>query len=123
MLALTLSVLIAAAAASTGPTSEFTGNTMIVLGQVVTMIVAVGGLLLALLGMRRQPPIAEEMHKEFVRRREWEDSIQRLHDRIDKALTKVGELQDHQGKVTNDMERALGNLEGTLKSMREYFKK
>lgn len=109
MLLLTLSFLIAAAAPGTSPTSEFTGNTLMVIGQLVTVVVSVAALWKS---SSRQPPIEEEIHKEFVRREEWDQSGQRLHARIDETNESIKELHHEVGKGFQDVERALGRIEG-----------
>lgn len=110
MLLLSLSFLIAAALSpANGPSPEFTGNTILVIATLLSMAVSVASLVRS---GRRQPPIAEEMHKEFVRREEWDQSGQRLHDRIDETQCSIKELHREVGKGFQDVERALGRIEG-----------
>ena len=79
---------------------------------------------------RRNPPIGEEMHKVFVPRKEWDDSVQRIHVRIDQTRdvitaseastgSKIDSLRTDMNKVFHDVERALGRVEGQLEEKKK----
>jgi hypothetical protein len=106
--------------------ADFAGKSVLF---IVAIIVPVLGLVCTIIAIvlsnKRNPPIAEEMHKAFVPRPEWDASVQRLHGRIDEANGKITASEAHTGskidsmrndmnKVFHDVERALGRVEGKL---------
>src|ERR1051325_2870899 len=68
------------------PDAAFTGNVVLVIclvgGQLLTLLMSALGLWIS---SKRQPPVAEEMHKTFVPRSEYLECVQRMHERIDKS--------------------------------------
>lgn len=116
MLLLTFSsaFFLSASAPSTAPSSEFTGNTVQVIGILLSIALSVVGIWKA---CSRQPPVAEEMHEKFVRREEWDQSGQRLHERIDATQEKIDDLSVRTSKGFQDMEGAIGRVGGQLKEL------
>jgi len=110
---LAASVIADVSSGGDGPDSAFTGN-------VVLVVVLVGGQLLSLLiaglglwmSSRRNPPIAEEAYKTFVPRSEYDEGVQRLHGRIDHALSEVAAARQQASQAFGDLERGIGRLEG-----------
>lgn len=115
--------------AAGSPDPAFAGSATV---YVVAIIVPVLGLLATIVAIvlsnRRNPPVAEEVHKTFVPRMEFSDGVQRLHDRIDKnaeeiAAAKAQFNEDITAARTNfakafgDLEHAIGRLEGKMDSM------
>jgi hypothetical protein len=118
MLIAHVSSLAAAAAADPAFVGQSALFIVAVILPVLVFIVAVVGLILS---NRRKPPIAEEMHKEFVRRQEWNESVLRLHDRIDETGIKVDNVQVTLHRQQLDAERARGRMEGKLDVLVKAF--
>lgn len=114
------------AAAGSGPDAEATGKTVLIFiavaCPVIMMIIGVLGLWI---NSRRNPPVAEEMYKNFIPRAESDQIVQRLDGRFAEAFTEITELRNHTDaeinsirsnmtKAYGDFERALGRIEGKL---------
>lgn len=99
--------------------ATFTGNATV---YVVAIIVPVLGLILTVVALlvtsRRQPPVAEEMHKSFVPRTEYNEGLQRVHERIDKAGEDISSARQQLSKAFGDIEHAIGRLEGKVDAMK-----
>lgn len=105
--------------------------TILVIVPVLSLAVAIiFGVLNTRNASRRNPPIGEEMHKVFVPRKEWDDSVQRIHVRIDQTRdvitaseastgSKIDSLRTDMNKVFHDVERALGRVEGQLEEKKK----
>jgi hypothetical protein len=94
--------------------ANFTGNTVMVLISLATGSAAIIGVFIQ---SRRQPPIGEQMHKEFATKQELEsvrkeasDSMRRVHARID-AL-----IESNDG-FFRESERSRGHLLGKVESI------
>jgi hypothetical protein len=102
--------------AATAPDPAFTGNLVVVLCLVGNAVASIIALVIA---ARRRPPFGEEIYKEFARRQEWTESTVVLHNRIDRNKVDVEKLADQVSKGFQDVERALGRIEGSLKMIKD----
>lgn len=97
------------------PDAAFTGNATL---YIVATVVPVLGLALTVtalfLNSRRNPPVAEEMHKVFIPRAEHDEHIQRVHERIDKCAEDNIAARNQFSKAFGDLEHAIGRLEGLI---------
>lgn len=109
-------VLIAAAgSADTAFTGSATVYLVAIVVPVVTLVLTVVALILS---NRRHPPVAEEMHKNFVPRAEYNEGIQRVHERIDKTSEDITAARGQFSKAFGDLEHAIGRLEGKMDGMK-----
>jgi hypothetical protein len=105
------------AAAETDP--AFAGKaTLYVVAIVVPILTLIVTVVALGMSHRRQPPVAEEMHKSFVPRAEYNEGIQRVHERIDKTSEDITAARSQFAKAFGDLEHAIGRLEGKMDGMR-----
>lgn len=119
-LALFLDSMLLDVAQATQSDAEFSGrsiNVMIVIGNFIFAAAAV------MLAARRRPAITEEIYRDFVRKQEWDENLQRVHERVDQSnssfheqiaasLEKIDALRRDMSKGFSDVERSLGRIEG-----------
>lgn len=88
------------------------------MGNLVGAIIGIGGFVCGVIGIvlaaKRQPPVAEQMYKEFARSEDVDTEIQRVHTRVDESNARVDKVNELLSKNQHDAERARGRLEGKL---------
>lgn len=105
--------------ASATPDPAFLGN--------FVLAVVVGGTLLNVMisaigvwnASRRQPPLAEESYRVFVPKAEYLNAIERIHQRIDESNNQLARSTAMISKAFNDLERAIGRVEGKIKELQD----
>jgi hypothetical protein len=104
--------------------AAFTGNTVFVLsaigGGLISGACSIIGLIIA---ARRNPPMGEQMYKEFARLKDVDVEIQRVHKRVDESNDRVDKVNELLSKNQHDAERARGRLEGKLDMLISYMVK
>lgn len=104
--------------ADAGPSTAETGNAVLIFVLVACPVIsAVVGVLGVWFASRRNPPIGEEVHKNFVPRAEFNEAVARVDARVDSAMVEVASARTQFGKAFGDLERAIGRLEGRLDMM------
>lgn len=117
--------------AAASPDAETTGKgVLIFIAVACPLITLVIGALGLWVNSRRNPPIAEEMYKNFIPRQESDQTVQRLDERVSEAFNEITNLRNHTDaeinsiranmtKAYGDFERALGRIEGKLDTERK----
>lgn len=122
-LAVGVTFLAASASGASSPSAEFTGNWVLVACTVLGTLGAITlGVVSLIVSSRRQPPLGEEMHRDFASAKRVDDDIQRLHSRIDDLEDKMDHATEIQTKNQGDAERSRGRLEGKLDAICERLR-
>lgn len=112
--------------AAASPDATETGKgVLIFIAVACPVIMMIIGALGLWINSRRNPPVAEEMYKNFIPRKEADQTVQRLDERVSEAFTEITSLRNHTDaeinsiranmtKAYGDFERALGRIEGKL---------
>lgn len=101
-------------------------------GQIIwpllTILVSVSAVAAVFLGSRRRPPLAEELAKSYVTKKDCENLRQDINDRIDREIRlilsanveqskKLDALIATTGQTARDTDRSLGRIEGKIEGL------
>lgn len=107
-------------------------NEFQIAGPLISVLAAVATIAVAIVAIiklnRRQPPLAEELAKNYATRRELDEEVQCLNDRIDREVRlilsssveqskKLDSLIATTGQTARDTDRSLGRIEGKIEGL------